>query len=131
MRVTVDASVAVKWFIVEDHREEARSLLATGIGPYAPDLLPVECASVIWKKVPRREIASATPYPPPNITDAIAELWNDTAVVSSQISSNVRSHKIFRVPVQEALMNARMRRKVSQYRGVDQGVLRLQYMRTL
>ena len=62
MRVTVDASVAVKWFLAEDHREEARHLLAPRIERYAPDLLPVECANVIWKKARRREIASATPF---------------------------------------------------------------------
>ena len=62
MRVTVDASVAVKWFFAEDHREEARHLLAPRIERYAPDLLPVECANVIWKKARRREIASATPF---------------------------------------------------------------------
>lgn len=62
MRVTVDASVAVKWFFAEEHREEARSLLAPRIERYAPDLLPVEYANVIWKKVRRREIASATPF---------------------------------------------------------------------
>ena len=60
VRVTVDASVAVKWFLAEDHREEARHLLAPRIERYVPDLLPVECANVIWKKARRREIASAT-----------------------------------------------------------------------
>ena len=69
MRVTVDASVAVKWFFAEDHREEARYLLTPRIERYSPDLLPVECANVIWKKVRRREIASATPF-----LDAIVKL---------------------------------------------------------
>lgn len=69
MKVTVDASVAVKWFFAEEHREESRYLLAPGIERYAPDLLPVECANVIWKKARRREIASATPF-----LDGIAKL---------------------------------------------------------
>lgn len=69
MKVTVDASVAVKWFFAEDHREEARYLLAPRIERYAPDLLPVEFANVIWKKARRREIASATPF-----LDGIAKL---------------------------------------------------------
>ena len=47
--------------IAEDHREAARHLLAPRIERYAPDLLPVECANVIWNKARRREIASATP----------------------------------------------------------------------
>lgn len=62
MRVTVDASVAVKWFVAEDRRKEARSLLGPRIERYAPDLLPVECASAIWKKANRGEIRSAAPF---------------------------------------------------------------------
>ena len=54
MRVTVDASVAVKWLVAEDHRKEARALLGPRIERYAPDLLPVECASAILKKAPPR-----------------------------------------------------------------------------
>ena len=48
----------------------SRHLLAPRIERYAPDLLPVECANVIWKKARRREIASATP-----ILDRIAKLF--------------------------------------------------------
>ena len=62
MKVTVDASVAVKWFVAEDHRKEARSLLGPRIERTAPDLLPVECASVIWKKARRGEIRSVAPF---------------------------------------------------------------------
>ena len=62
MRVTVDASVAVKWFVAEDYRKEARLLLGPRIERYAPDLLPVECANAMWKKARRREIASAAPF---------------------------------------------------------------------
>ena len=62
MRVTVDASVAVKWFVAEDHRHEARLVLGPRIKRYAPDLLPVEWANTIWKKARRGEIESATPF---------------------------------------------------------------------
>ena len=62
MRVTVDASVAVKWLVSEDHRKEARALLGPRIERYAPDLLPLECASAIWKKARRGEIRWATLY---------------------------------------------------------------------
>ncbi len=62
MKVTVDASVAVKWFVAEDHRKEARTLLGPRIERHAPDLLPVECASAICKKARRGEIRSATPF---------------------------------------------------------------------
>ena len=62
MRVTADASVAVKWFVAEGHRREARHLLAPGIERYAPDLLPVQCANAVWKKARRGEIGSADPF---------------------------------------------------------------------
>ena len=69
MRVTVDASVAVKWFVAEDHRKKARHVLGPRIERYAPDLLPVECASAICKKARRREIRAAAPF-----LDEIAKL---------------------------------------------------------
>ena len=62
MRITVDASVAVKWFVAEDYREEARILLGPGISLYAPDLLLAESANAIWKKARRGEIGSAQPF---------------------------------------------------------------------
>lgn len=46
----------------ESPRRRPGSLLAPKIEPYAPDLLTVECANVIRKKVRRGEIASATPH---------------------------------------------------------------------
>lgn len=58
----LDASVAVKWFVAEDRRKEARSLLGPRIERYAPDLLPVECATAICKKAHGGEIRSAAPF---------------------------------------------------------------------
>ena len=62
MKVTVDASVAVKWFVAEDHRKEARHVLGPRIERYAPDLLPLECASAICKKAHRGEIVRPAPF---------------------------------------------------------------------
>lgn len=45
----VDASVAVKWVIEEEGSEMARRL--SRIPLEAPDLLLVECANILWKKV--------------------------------------------------------------------------------
>ena len=59
MRVTVDASVAVKWFVEEEGRSEALSLTAPRLERHAPDLVLHECANVIWKKERRGEIPSA------------------------------------------------------------------------
>ena len=81
MKVTVDASVAVKWFVAEDHRKEARHVLGPRIERYAPDLLPLECASAICKKAQRREIAR-----PPPFLDEIARLGE---VVRMQSSANL------------------------------------------
>ena len=45
----VDASVAVKWVVQESGSDRARSLAQARLE--APDLLPVECANILWKKV--------------------------------------------------------------------------------
>ena len=62
MRVTVDASVAIKWFVSEPRHEEAHLLRGFRIERNAPGFLLVECTNVLWKKVRRREIADLTPY---------------------------------------------------------------------
>lgn len=62
MRVTVDASVAMKWFVSEEGRDAARKLIGVRNDRYAPDLIVPECASVIWKKRRRGEIPSAQPF---------------------------------------------------------------------
>lgn len=56
MTVVVDASVAAKWFIEEAGREPALRLLDMA-DRQAPDLLIVEVANVVWKKVRRGEIS--------------------------------------------------------------------------
>ena len=56
MRITVDASVAVKWFAEEARRPEARLTLEDGLECHAPDFLLTECANVFWKKSRRGEI---------------------------------------------------------------------------
>lgn len=50
MKVVVDASIAIKWFVTERSADGSRRLLAHGIGWYAPDLILSETANVIWKK---------------------------------------------------------------------------------
>jgi predicted nucleic acid-binding protein len=56
MRYVVDASVAVKWLLPEDHTEQAEGLLVEGNILAAPDLLYSEVGSALWKRVKRREI---------------------------------------------------------------------------
>jgi predicted nucleic acid-binding protein len=44
----VDASVALKWALEEPGSDRARLLSSARLE--APDLLPIECANVLWKK---------------------------------------------------------------------------------
>ena len=53
MILIVDASVAVKWFVAEEHDEEARSFLDQSSTLIAPDLVVAEVASVIRREVRR------------------------------------------------------------------------------
>lgn len=51
----VDASVAVKWVVVEIHFEAARRLLGRGYELLVPDFFFAEVANVFWKRVNRGE----------------------------------------------------------------------------
>ena len=62
MKLTVDASVVVKWFVDEPLRDESRVLLAHRLRLYAPAFLIIEFANTIWKKVRRGEIGDSGPY---------------------------------------------------------------------
>ena len=45
----VDASVAIKWTIEEDHSEEALRLASSAL-LIAPRLMLTECANILWRK---------------------------------------------------------------------------------
>jgi predicted nucleic acid-binding protein len=60
IRVVVDASVAVKWFVPEELSIEARKLLGAEYELIAPDLLWAELGNVLWKKHRRRELDQRT-----------------------------------------------------------------------
>ncbi|HOF86716.1 MAG TPA: type II toxin-antitoxin system VapC family toxin [Armatimonadota bacterium] len=54
----VDASVAIKLFLIEAYMADVQALFlqaGEGLELYAPDLLPVECANILWKQVQRAE----------------------------------------------------------------------------
>lgn len=53
--LVVDASVAVKWFVHEEWRDQAMLLLG-GPDLRAPGLMRTECANILWKKARRGEI---------------------------------------------------------------------------
>lgn len=50
----IDTCVALKWYIPEDFRLEARRYMAAGIDRHAPDLLPVEAGHALLKRVRSR-----------------------------------------------------------------------------
>ena len=51
MMLVVDASVAIKWFIVEPGRPEARRLLDGSDPLVAPELIVAEVVNVVWKRL--------------------------------------------------------------------------------
>jgi predicted nucleic acid-binding protein len=56
MRLVVDASVAVKWFLPEIHSQAASRLLNGEFELMAPDLIWSELGNVLWKRWRRREL---------------------------------------------------------------------------
>ena len=56
MRLTVDASVVIKWSVPEEMAANAQLLRAHRLELHAPDLLLAECANVFLTKHRRREI---------------------------------------------------------------------------
>ena len=62
MKLTIDASIVVKWYISEKHSEEARLLLAYRLERYAPDILLAEFANAVWKKARQHEIGEPQGY---------------------------------------------------------------------
>ena len=53
--LVVDASVAVKWVVEEEFSDAARRL--AGATLYAPDLLYIECANILWKKTTKGDLS--------------------------------------------------------------------------
>ena len=75
MRVTLDASVVMKWFVAESLHEEAQALQTGAIERHAPQLLATECANVVWRKARSGEIAH-----PESILDEIFRLGEAVAL---------------------------------------------------
>lgn len=55
MNLIIDASIAIKWFIPENHWEHAARLQSQP-DMYAPDFMLLECNSILTKKVRRNEL---------------------------------------------------------------------------
>lgn len=54
-RYVVDASVAIKWYIPENHSADAERLLSAADELHCPDLLFAEIGNILWKYVRRGE----------------------------------------------------------------------------
>ena len=60
MRLVVDASVAVKWLVVERDADVARELATSGQDLHAPRLMASEVANALWRKARAGEIERRT-----------------------------------------------------------------------
>jgi len=56
MKVVVEPGVAIKWFVEEPQRPQARSLLVHGHELIAPDILIAGVADLAWRKATAGEI---------------------------------------------------------------------------
>lgn len=58
MRVVIDASIAIKWYIPEIYEQQATWLLAGSYDLNAPELIIPEFGNIVWKKERRGEFSS-------------------------------------------------------------------------
>ena len=77
--LVVDASVAIKAYLPEEHSQRAKWVLGIDRpdplpGLHAPDLIFVECASVLWKYIRRDELT---------LLDAAGHICDLSAIVIS------------------------------------------------
>ncbi|KAF0104249.1 MAG: PilT domain-containing protein [Rhodospirillaceae bacterium] len=63
MIVVVDPGVAIKWFVEEPLRPQARALLANRHEMIAPDILIAGVAELAWQKATRGEITAEQAEP--------------------------------------------------------------------
>ena len=63
MIVVVEPGVAIKWFVEEPLRPQARALLTKGHRLIAPDILVAGVAELAWKKAAAGEIAPEQAQP--------------------------------------------------------------------
>ena len=59
MLIVVDASVAVKWVVLEENAEIARQLITSEHDLHAPRLLVSEVGNAVWRKARLNEISHA------------------------------------------------------------------------
>ena len=81
MTLTIDASVACKWFFEEPLSAEARALAESGESFSAPDMILVECANAAWRRV----MSETVPQEQAEAFLAALPQWFDTLMPSFRL----------------------------------------------
>jgi predicted nucleic acid-binding protein len=84
----VDASIAVQWIAREPGSEAAATLLLGQQPLLAPDIMPVEVANALWKKVRRRDLPEA------DLGGALTRLLASDIVLSPTVSLLLRATRL-------------------------------------
>lgn len=58
MRIVIDASVLIKWYLPEIHSQEAELLVNDRFEIHAPELLVTEFGNILWKKCKLGELSA-------------------------------------------------------------------------
>ena len=58
--LVIDASVAVKWYVEEEHTDHAEKLFETGFALHGPELIFAEFGNILWKKQRNSDVDAAT-----------------------------------------------------------------------
>ena len=86
MRFVVDASVAVKWLVVEEDADVAQELATSGQDLHAPRLMASEVANALWRKTRAGEIArGAAGVLLANVPDMPVRWGSDEAVSADAV----------------------------------------------
>ena len=83
MRLVVDASVAVKWLVVEEDAEVAQEVATSGHDLHAPRLMASEVANTVWRKARAGEIDHRTAGVLLANVSNMPVRWNDDEAVSA------------------------------------------------
>ena len=58
MKIVIDASVLIKWYVPEIHSDEAELLIDDRFDIHAPELIIPEFGNILWKKCKLGELSS-------------------------------------------------------------------------
>jgi len=89
-RLVVDASVAAKWFLPEEHAAAAARLQSTDHELFAPDLLVAEVANVMLKRVRMTEVTSDDAQAAVRLLPVMARLTPSAALISDALRLALR-----------------------------------------